>query len=176
MIIVKLMGGLGNQMFQYAFGKHLALVHQTDLLVDLGFLLDRSPKKLFVYRDFDLTIFDLVFRVAEREDFCPFNIQRESPLTRFKRIRRQKKIRHFFPEKYYRITEASFSFDSTYLNLPKNTYLEGFWQSEKYFKNSEKQIRNCFKFKHELNEDARQIAEHIKTVNAVCINVRRGYV
>lgn len=176
MIIVKLMGGLGNQMFQYAFGKHLALRNETELLLDLNFLLDRTPKKLFVYRDFDLSIFDMDFHVAQPKDLKPFNIQRESRIAKFRRISRQKRIERFYPERYYHISETSFAFNRGYLYLPQNTYLDGFWQSEQYFKNSENEIRESFRFKHNLNSNAGQLAKAIQSVNAVCVNVRRGYV
>ena len=167
---------MGIKCFQYAFGKHLALKHQTALRLDLGFLLDRSPKKLFVYRDFDLSIFDLEFRIAQPTDIKPFGIQRESPLTKFKRICRQKRMRHFYPHEYYWITEPSFHFNDIYLDLPKNAYLEGFWQSEQYFKQSAKEIRRSFTFKHKLNPHAKDVSEKIKSVNAVCVNIRRGFV
>ena len=59
MIIIKLMGGLGNQMFQYSLGKSLSINKKIKFKLDLKFLLDRTPKKNFVYRDYDLSIFQI---------------------------------------------------------------------------------------------------------------------
>ena len=53
------MGGLGNQLFQYAFGRCLATQWNTDLVLDLDFLLDRTERDNFVFRDFDLDLFRL---------------------------------------------------------------------------------------------------------------------
>ena len=64
MIIVRLQGGLGNQMFQYAAALRLATRHGTRLKLDLTFLLDRTPSENFAYRDFDLVIFGLPVELA----------------------------------------------------------------------------------------------------------------
>ena len=58
MIIMRLKGGMGNQMFQYAMGMKLAQMSNTNLQLDLSSLLDRS-KGNFVYRDYDLSVFNV---------------------------------------------------------------------------------------------------------------------
>ena len=58
MIVVRLAGGLGNQMFQYAAGLRLAMYRRTTLKLDLTFLLDRTPREDFVFRVFDLVVFN----------------------------------------------------------------------------------------------------------------------
>ena len=61
MIVSKLIGGLGNQMFQYSIGRYLSLKYNTSLKLDIKELLYR-PKILrtdFVYRDYDLDVFNL---------------------------------------------------------------------------------------------------------------------
>ena len=59
MIIVKLMGGLGNQMFQYACGRRLSTIHNTKLLLDTWFLESRIPLENYTYRDYELDIFNI---------------------------------------------------------------------------------------------------------------------
>lgn len=58
-IIVKLMGGLGNQMFQFAAAKKVAdlLNENCEIIFDVSFLEDRTID--IVYRDYDLSIFNL---------------------------------------------------------------------------------------------------------------------
>ncbi len=58
------MGGLGNQMFQYAAARRLAAVHGTSIKLDLTFLLDRTPRADFTHRDYDLGIFNIVEEFA----------------------------------------------------------------------------------------------------------------
>ena len=61
MIVTQLRGGLGNQMFQYAFAKCLAIKHNTKLLIDKSFLDNQLPQEDFVIRNFDLDIFNINF-------------------------------------------------------------------------------------------------------------------
>ena len=72
MIIVKLMGGLGNQMFQYAFGRSLALKRKVDLKLDVSALSDRSIKGDYSIRDFGLNIFNIKTAIASKEESGKF--------------------------------------------------------------------------------------------------------
>jgi len=149
MIIVELMGGLGNQMFQYALGRHLAEKHGTELQLDLRALLDRTPRKNFIFRDYDIGIFNICERFASEEDIhlCCNKVIKE--------------------KKHY-------VFDEEVLNIPDNSYLVGYWQNEKYFKDIADIIRAEFTFRRGFDPAAEKLAEQIRSVNAVCMNVRRG--
>ena len=59
MIIVKLQGGLGNQMFQYAAGRQLATLNNTELILDLSFL-HRRKQVNYTIRNFELGVFHLL--------------------------------------------------------------------------------------------------------------------
>jgi hypothetical protein len=160
---------MGNQMFQYAFGKYLATKYQTILKVDIHSLLDRTPhKKFFVFRDYDLDIFNLEVPVATRHEVNGFT----------------KKINSFFPDRIVNrligvkpscIIEPHFHFSQKIFETTDNSYLEGYWQSEKYFKPiSEDLKRNDFSFKSPLSQASEELARQIGNCNAVCVNVRRG--
>jgi len=176
MIIIKLMGGLGNQMFQYAYGRHLSIKNNTDLKLDLNFLLDRTPKKLYVYRDFDLSIFKLKVNEANREDINLFNLSPESRLQRYSRLNKQRNISTYDPNGYYVLSEPSFPYCPYCLKFPKNSYIDGYWQSEKYFDDVRGIINEDFQFKNALSDLSLELKEKINSQNSVCINVRRGYI
>ena len=147
MIVAKLKGGLGNQMFQYAFGRYLAIKNNTNLALDLSYLLDRRPRKFFIFRDYELDIFNIDAFLYEDYDFSGYS---------------------YFKEKY-------FHFDSEVLNIGDNSMIDGYWQSEKYFKGICEVIRNDFTFKNSLPKDLIEISEKMRMGNSVCIHVRYGY-
>ena len=169
MIIVKLKGGMGNQMFQYALGRHLAIKHKTSLKLDLTFLLDRTPRKDFVFRDYDLDIFTLTVDVATPKNLKPFREFRIPQLTKaYNILPRLLKRPHV-------IVEPHFHFSEAILSAPDNVYLDGYWQSEHYFRDVEDVIRKDFTFKDALDEKGSRMAQAINAEpGAVCLNVRRG--
>src|ERR1043165_4163169 len=70
-IIVKLKGGLGNQMFQYAAGRSLALRHGVKLKLDLKFL-ETSPAGKYTMRTIELFHFKVEAERANHTDLEPF--------------------------------------------------------------------------------------------------------
>jgi hypothetical protein len=171
MIVVRLMGGLGNQMFQYAAGLRLARRHRTELKLDLSFLLDRTPREHAVYRDFDLSIFNFPTSTASAEEVRQFRSLKPSGSRNF--------IRHFANKltgrHYY--FEHHLSFDPRVLELPDETYLEGYFQNEMYFSDIEKRIRQLFRLapnEFKLPAATRRLAGEILGGDAVCMHVRRA--
>lgn len=75
MIITQLLGGMGNQMFQYAIAKHLAILNNTTLKVDTSILLDWSKGRHAVNRSYDLDIFKLQVETASRQEIARYNSQ-----------------------------------------------------------------------------------------------------
>src|SRR3954469_6825317 len=144
MVIVKLQGGLGNQMFQYAAGKALAVRLRTGFKIDTEFLLDRTPRENFVFRDYDLDIFSLHADVATKSNTAKY---KNPPKTKFGQYISLigKKLS---PYRYY--YEPHFHFDEKVFELPEDCYLDGYWQTPKYFEAIESDIRNDFNFKDPL--------------------------
>jgi hypothetical protein len=163
MIIVKLIGGLGNQMFQYAAGKALSLKNGVPLKIDLSFL-NKDPNGQYTKRELELKGFDLSLDIATQEETTRFkqNFTNYLALT----------FPGIFP--YYYAKEVGTPYHASFQRFPKNTLLDGFWQSELYFKNYFTAIREAFRFKEETIAKNNDIAQKMKTVRSVSLHVRRG--
>lgn len=165
MIIVKLTGGLGNQMFQYAAAKKIALLHKTILKSDI---LEYQSGNL---RRYELGCFELDLQVAVSEEIELFI--GKDPKINFKKIKY--KITRFFKEyKYIKQPQFYYQYHSGILASSPNTYLEGYWQSEKYFESIDQKIRHDFTFKSPLSGKNKILAEQIVNENSVSIHIRRG--
>lgn len=170
MIIVKLMGGLGNQMFQYACGKALALKHETELYLDHSFLEDKTVRPGLTLREYELDVFKLeAGRATEKElsNFLPHS--KVKALRKIEKVWRSKLLHYpVLNEKFNAVYEPRVEQSGA------NVYLNGFWQTEKYFKGVEKAIRTDFQFKNQLSGKNAEVASKMISGNSVSIHVRRG--
>lgn len=157
MVVVNLMGGLGNQLFQYAMGRSLATEWDTQLVLDVSFLLDRTPRENFVFRDFDLDLFQLQ----------PYSIFDDYIQSRFHQNSLFKKSSLVIKEEGYAY------FPYTYGVKKRDVYLDGYWQSYKYFANISDRLRREFQFVQPLNQKQLELSEKIKASTSVCVNFRR---
>jgi len=171
MIYVRLMGGLGNQMFQYAFGKRMALANNTELVLDQLLLLDKSqPHELVTHRNFDLDIFTIKnYRWATEEEI--FSFSGATNVSIIKKIVR--KIKNTLVPKKLIVQNAN-EFNEEYLKIKSDVCFVGRWQSELYFKDAANEIRNEFTFSSSFNHEIEKYVNIIKDCNAVCLHVRRG--
>ena len=168
MIITRLQGGLGNQMFQYAMGRSLGLRHGTELKVDLTDLLDRSAKAAcYPFRDFDLDIFELNVEIATDEEVRQLTRRVENELS-------EKIVRRIIGQKRSIVAEPHYHYSEAAHGSPDNVYLRGYWQSPRYFNDVEPQIRRDFTFREEMNGKAKELCAEIRSENSVCMSVRRG--
>ncbi len=171
MIIVRLKGGLGNQMFQYALGRRLAQNHKTDLYIDLTFLLNRLPRKNFVFRDYALSVFNIKEKFTWLSRLgCSHLFFRDLV---FPLQYTYLKLRNIVDKNYWIREKEDYWFDESVLRLPDNVYLDGYWQSYKYLEGIEDILRQDFAFKKELDKKSAILAEKIRAVNAICVNIRR---
>jgi hypothetical protein len=167
MIIIKLTGGLGNQMFQYAIGLKLSLSY------GYPFYLDIESYGWDKFRRFELnTVFGVTEPIAEpnTKEICRLSHR----YLFFDRLIR--KIRGGdFP--YYLkpvFEEPSFRFDPNIFRVSDNTYISGHFQSEKYFKSIDKEIRNRFQFAIEPNAYYSELGEIINFPESISVHIRRG--
>jgi len=164
MIIVKVNGGLGNQMFQYALAR--ALSRDAKPYLDLSFF--DLPPGAHTARPFGLDIFTLHYERATTEQLVAFATARNSRLKRM--------WGRSFPAftKHHFFTERRFSFDPSVLKVADHTYIEGHWQSEKYFIAVEDRIRRDLCSATEPDMANRAMALRIQATRAISVHVRRG--
>lgn len=164
MIIARISGGLGNQMFQFAAGLALAKFQNTTLKVDLRGFHERNT-----HNGYELErVFGLDGTVAKS-----FEISDRLGIFRDKRLYSLLKRQRFFRSSKVYI-EQSLSFHSSFFDLQGNSYIDGYFQSQKYFSSIEPDVRNIFSFKATFNEANDRLAEIIRLTNSVSVHVRRG--
>lgn len=164
MIIVKIIGGLGNQLFQYATGRHLAIVQNTILKLDVSGFRDHDQ------RQYALSHFNIQEIFASDQEIKQLIVPKQTTIGRALH-----NIFHNHPKKpksYIRVKSPCFN--PNILKLPDNVYLEGYWQSEKYFSESSEVIRSEFSLKEKQSGRNKKMAEHILSTQSVSIHIRRG--
>jgi hypothetical protein len=166
MIITRLKGGLGNQMFQYAAGLTLATRHETPLLVDLSFL-ETDAAGRYTQRNYELNVFKADIQFASAKDLSRFNEQRSSAL-----LPKFKKMLGLPAPSVFR--EKNSRYDSELGYCADDTLLIGFWQSEKYFEPMAANLRAVFNFKEEFKVEASSIERGLSAATSISVHIRRG--
>ena len=168
MIIVRLTGGLGNQMFQYAAGRRLALRHHAELKLDLSEL--EHPPAGCTPRVFQLDSLDIRAGIASPEEvaalYCPAATLWERAWSRLGSMAGISRPTL--------VAERYFHFDPRVLAAPDQSYLMGYWQSEQYFDDIPDTLRREFTCKEPPRGENRRLAEAIGVCNSVSVHVRRG--
>jgi hypothetical protein len=170
MLTVRLKGGLGNQMFQYAFAKALSYASEQPFQLDLRFLNDRTPRKGFVFRNYDLDLFNVEPQIGKPLKYYPGQFYFEMAYDKIHRINKMPSI--FRSTSIY--YEKSFQFDKEILNNKKYKYFDGYFQSYKYFDNIKSEILSDFTFREKIEQKGFEMLDKIKNKNSICLNVRRG--
>ncbi|MFA5193115.1 MAG: hypothetical protein WC740_20595, partial [Verrucomicrobiia bacterium] len=123
MILIKLKGGLGNQMFQYALGRSLSLQRKAPLALDAvtGFRGD------FYQRTYALDPFAVQARVLSLEELMEFYNQ-------LSQRQREEAGRPYWQRSLVvEPTEMEFRHDARTQEAPPVACFDGYWQNEKYF-------------------------------------------
>ena len=159
-VYVRLLGGLGNQLFQYAMGRALADARQVELVLDPRFILRKGCIS-------GLAIDEFAIRARYLTDTEAAHFK--EPIWKLSRaLRRQ--INPWLG--YYH--ETVHSFDTAALAQSLEVMLSGFWQSERYFSNYGHQLRTDLVLKSRMPSAAVKLATQVASSPSVAMHVRRG--
>ena len=158
MIIIKLNGGLGNQLFQYSLGKKLSIKNKDVFKLDLSDFTVDNP------RSYSLGYFNIIENFASDED-----------INKIKKSGVWKLVDKLKPYcKRSAIKYKGYDFDQNILKLSGDFYLDGYWQSEKYFQDIEKIIKEEITLKESLPSKYTELIDKIKNSDSVSVHIRRG--
>jgi Glycosyl transferase family 11 len=162
-VYVRLIGGLGNQIFQYATGRALAMRTNASLK------LDTSGYETYGLRRYELDSFPIEAGIALPEELATIIQPNDGPRSFLDRLLALRKASTIT---VYR--EPSFHFDSGLVMQLPPVYLDGYWQSERYFANIATELRRELTPTLPLDSSNSETAAQIDAVEAVSLHVRRG--
>jgi hypothetical protein len=176
MIITRLTGGIGNQMFQYAAGLALAEQRRTVLKLDVSWF--REYAEYEAHNRYALSCFNITEQFAtteEIEECHPPQLTRTErwgvSLARafrfYGHVRRNTRAdRNHIPPTFAHYPE--------FTNLPDGTRLEGMFQSEKFFAPAADLLRLHFSFRYPPQPEDAATAARIRSGPSAAVHFRRG--
>jgi hypothetical protein len=153
--------GLGNQMFQYAAARALALRHRTEVVLDLSAF--SAPHDFETERSFELN--HLAIEVAPNRPFSSLGfLLARRPQAVLRRLSGWNTVRE----------QELGRFETRFASLSDDIYLFGYWQSWRYFDSIQANIREEFTPRNSLSPKSRELAERVRSANSLSLHVRRG--
>lgn len=168
MIIANIVGGLGNQMFQYACARALALELNFPLKVTIDMFGHYASRRCPELE----RVFSLKTEVAQPKELRRMiGVLCTPPAVR--RVLGGKMFAFLMPPRF--IIEPHFHFWDGLLDQARTGgYLQGYWQSERYFSKHMATIRSDFTFRQPLTGRNSELVRAIHESIAVSVHVRRG--
>lgn len=176
MIVMRLFGGLGNQLFQYALGRHLSLIHNRPLRFDLSSFTAAKPDAKRGIRVFGLEAFSIGGERAtsgELEAFAKYSGRR--PAARLARLASRAMpyhYRHYIGQRrgeFWRFQRPLLT-----SRLSQQVLFEGYWQTEKYFEGIADIIRKDLTLKLPAAGQNAEMLSAIEAADSIAVHVRHG--
>jgi len=162
MIICKLQGGLGNQMFQWALSKKISNTTGKKLLFDTSRLYDHTEVKGHTTRDLDLGVFNIELDLIENKEI-DWELSKN-----FNHIKEPRYTDHIEHRRFFSSLESSMNRAMDVSEGDSTIYLDGHWQKHYLIDGME----SYFEFKDKSKSDLHKEIE--KSQISCCINIRRG--
>lgn len=165
-VIVQIAGGLGNQLFEYAFGRSLALRNGVPLILD-----HRSGFP----RDFHKRVFTLD-RYGIDCAFVSPSADLSKPAGRvLRRLKRWRNRLRPIARRSYILERDVFAYDPDVasMRIVQPTYFEGVWQHQEYFVEHRATLLRDLTLRSPVSDATQEVAKRIEDSNAVCLHVRR---
>ena len=162
-VVIKLVGGLGNQMFQYAAARAVAIKLGANLKFDMSWF-GTDPNRQFALLPFNFSVQSLSnvpSSVLTRRISAPL-------------VRRLRGVLGLTKGHTSVFEEHSFHYDSKIEHVSAPVFLEGYFQSEKYFYSVREQIAQDFVLRSSPSSSALKILNAINQYDAICLHIRRG--
>jgi hypothetical protein len=159
MIIIKVTGGLGNQLFQYAVGRAISDHHKIPLKLDIT-----DCETCSLHNGYRLDQFNTNVAIASKDEI---QLLKGSDNLLGKFMRALGFFRSYYKERQRNIL------DNNIFDKP-NLYLNGYWQNEKYFFKIKEELIKELEPMHPLSSKALTYRKNIISVNSVSLHVRRG--
>lgn len=168
MIIVRLIGGLGNQLFQYCIGRKLAMRHQVPVKLDLS-VYDNDAS-----RECRLHFFNVSYAVASPKEVNAMVAIYENDAFYAKVYRKlEKKFLPKYRRKYF-VEHDYYMFEPDLLKVGSKVLIEGFWQHHRYYQDLPQQILAEFTLKNEFVEKYGILDQIAADHRSVSVHIRRG--
>ncbi len=162
MVITTIKGGLGNQMFQYACGRSVALKLNEPLKLDLHFFEENTLRTVDTARQFKLDKFNIEATIASKSEIKALSLGMVANLI--KRVLRKISSK-----------KSDFEPNINVLIENKQRYLDGFWQSETYFAEIRDLLVKELSLKNPLSQDGLNVQNKIMSAeNPISLHIRRG--
>lgn len=168
-VVVEIKGGLGNQLFQYAFGRELATAHGKDLRLDTRMLGVIGHSEAGTKRSFALDSLGLEVEYANKLDRMTIDLLKANKKLRLAPLHRLLErlgIRAF--------KERRFGYQNFGDSVGIFTWLSGYFQSEKYFPTYSRELRDKVFQGAQWPVKVDRFRESLSKTGGICVNVRRG--
>lgn len=167
MKIVKILGGLGNQMFQYAFFLSIQKRNKNSKIDLTDFTHYGLHQGFELSKVFNIDLEGVVASVQEvnkvKDNSMFFRIRKKLGFFIFGNPNIFLKNSHFI--------QPNFSEYRNINNLENPSYLEGYWQTERYFKDYKQDILDIFNWT-DISQKNLEVIEKMETENSVAIHIR----
>lgn len=160
LFIVRMSGGLGNQMFQYALYRTLLAQGKLAKIDDVTEYQGGNVREKHLKEAFRIT-----YDRCTPEELTALT---DAYMSLFSRIRRKLTGR-----KTKSYMERQFNYDEEVFKQ-KAAYYEGCWQTEKYFEDITEELHKAFAFQCEIPKESQKFLEQIRDTESVSIHIRRG--